>query len=346
MKPGVCSIHIYYNGNQDQLLTDAIMPLLFNCEEKGVLNQYFFLRYWNGGNHIRLRLFDLVNPTAIVIELSGVLDEFVKISPHDPQNADDYERFAEKMKTFYNQIGRSGEELIEPLHRQTAVLLKSYNFETDKYGAGKARTITENHFAFSTKLAYQMMMITRNLPLSRLTLLIYISMMTAGVIDRDLKIAADLFHKASDIASIVENSQGNARQFWLKQGLPGFSDQVPALTNVIDQVRNWQEKITGLRNSGHSAKNAKSVNPLMDVPGQNEQVKLLLQDWQIELYEKMESLNTLKSKQPFLLDPPHILMNYLHLLFNRLGVPYTVECYVYYLVANTIDYTMERTHLP
>jgi thiopeptide-type bacteriocin biosynthesis protein len=47
-------VHRY--GKQDELLTDAVAPLLDDLRDDGALARAFFLRYWQGGPHVRLRL--------------------------------------------------------------------------------------------------------------------------------------------------------------------------------------------------------------------------------------------------------------------------------------------------
>ncbi|SDF73476.1 thiopeptide-type bacteriocin biosynthesis domain-containing protein [Pedobacter terrae] len=51
------SLHIYYAGNADELLIQAIAPFISKwkfCFFAG--SPWFFIRYWEGGSHIRLRL--------------------------------------------------------------------------------------------------------------------------------------------------------------------------------------------------------------------------------------------------------------------------------------------------
>src|SRR5579885_3397611 len=50
------SIHIFYASNQNPLLLDAIEPLVQDLRAAGLIERFFFIKYWQEGPHIRLRL--------------------------------------------------------------------------------------------------------------------------------------------------------------------------------------------------------------------------------------------------------------------------------------------------
>src|SRR5689334_16190255 len=50
------SAHLYYQGPLDLLLRELVVPLVRDLGGRGLLAQHFFLRYWQGGPHLRLRL--------------------------------------------------------------------------------------------------------------------------------------------------------------------------------------------------------------------------------------------------------------------------------------------------
>lgn len=53
----VISIHIFYHTSHDLLLSECILPLIEKLLDKNLVQQYFYIRYWEQGPHIRLRLF-------------------------------------------------------------------------------------------------------------------------------------------------------------------------------------------------------------------------------------------------------------------------------------------------
>src|SRR5215472_14113708 len=50
------SIHIFYNGNRNHMLTTCLEPLVQDLRKRNLVQHYFFIRYWQEGPHIRLRL--------------------------------------------------------------------------------------------------------------------------------------------------------------------------------------------------------------------------------------------------------------------------------------------------
>jgi len=50
------SVHLYYEEPWENFLVDAVMPFVKNLNNTHLINCYFFIRYWEKGPHIRLRL--------------------------------------------------------------------------------------------------------------------------------------------------------------------------------------------------------------------------------------------------------------------------------------------------
>ncbi len=50
------SAHAFYHGNTDQLITEAVLPMFDELRSQGLLRRGFFLRHWERGPHLRVRL--------------------------------------------------------------------------------------------------------------------------------------------------------------------------------------------------------------------------------------------------------------------------------------------------
>jgi hypothetical protein len=50
------AIHVFYAGNRRPMLTDCIGPLVDGLRGDGLVSRYFFVNYWLEGPHVRLRL--------------------------------------------------------------------------------------------------------------------------------------------------------------------------------------------------------------------------------------------------------------------------------------------------
>ena len=77
------SVHIYYHDGLDGLIDGAARPLVAELRARALIDKHFFVRYWQGGPHLRLRLL----PSAGVSEplVAGALDDtiagFLRASP-------------------------------------------------------------------------------------------------------------------------------------------------------------------------------------------------------------------------------------------------------------------------
>ena len=50
------ALHIFCRGDQDSVIVDLIFPTLRRLRTGRWLARYFFIRYWNGGPHLRVRM--------------------------------------------------------------------------------------------------------------------------------------------------------------------------------------------------------------------------------------------------------------------------------------------------
>ncbi|AQG79575.1 lantibiotic dehydratase C-terminal domain-containing protein [Spirosoma montaniterrae] len=332
MNRAVTSIHIYYRGHQDALLLDYVLPILVNWQKNGRISQYAFLRYWNGGDHLRLRLFACTDEADALAQLANSFSEHLRYHPHVAQPVHDYNAYANNMRALYDKLGAVEVENIEPLRPEPGIELHPYRFEKHRYGTDEAQALSEDHFAFSSVFAGRLLKLTRdNLP-ARITLLMHLSMMMVGVIDDQPGAIADLFHRASQTGLLLKNHPDDSvEDTYVSRGFPTFDEQIADLEPVLTQLQYW------LSGSDMSA--------LMHVPGQSPAVQAFLHQWQVELRKRWVSLQQLDQRQLLPINPSAILMTYLHLLFNRLDIAFSLECYTYYLTAKAINHLTELNHV-
>ncbi|GAA4205820.1 thiopeptide-type bacteriocin biosynthesis protein [Pedobacter jeongneungensis] len=77
------SVYIFYNGEADQLLKQAIHPFIRQWTAP-----WFFIRYWEGGDHIRLRLKAAVSQHGLIVKSLSLKDEMIKsvqIAEYEPE---------------------------------------------------------------------------------------------------------------------------------------------------------------------------------------------------------------------------------------------------------------------
>ncbi|SHE40220.1 lantibiotic dehydratase C-terminal domain-containing protein [Pedobacter caeni] len=331
----VTSIHIYYHGQQDELLIDKILPYLTACRNDQTIRNFFFLRYWNGGDHLRIRFYDAVDKARMIDEITELLNDHVNTYPNTPQNAARYQAFATEMQAFQEQLGLVQLEKTEALYNEVKIVEMPYHFEYHRYGRGAAQTISESHFVFSSSFAFNLLKLTRGNMAARLTILIDICVMMVGVLDEGPQEIAKLFHEASKASTNITATDSPVEEEFYANGLPDFTEQLPMLADIIQRLQELLSNTSGEHlNNGITAK-------ITNISGQSTQVEKLLQQWQTELLTRKSAFKSIELPSK----ASHILMTYLHLLVNRLGLGYVVERYIYYLVANIIDYsTLDQDH--
>ncbi|MFC7614598.1 lantibiotic dehydratase C-terminal domain-containing protein [Actinokineospora soli] len=93
------SLHVYRYGEQDAFLVDGVAPVIDGLRESGALADFFFLRYWQGGHHVRVRLLlDRAQADAAVEEATGKLAAHLAGSPvHVDFDADEFAEAAQPM---------------------------------------------------------------------------------------------------------------------------------------------------------------------------------------------------------------------------------------------------------
>lgn len=131
MKGEWISAHIFYSGNHDLMLQKLIAPFVENNLHLLVeLSPWFFIRYWEGGDHIRLRLHH-VKGHFLKEDLVNIAADFFKRYP------------AQRNK----QVDQDND-----LFPDNSVQFISYVPEIQRYGNVRSLSWAESYFAASSTL--------------------------------------------------------------------------------------------------------------------------------------------------------------------------------------------------
>ncbi|MEV0344818.1 lantibiotic dehydratase C-terminal domain-containing protein [Nonomuraea sp. NPDC050680] len=145
------SAHVFYHENLDALLTNAAGPLIAELAGRGLAEAAFFLRYWDGGPHLRFRA--LPTGPAHRAEVERVLAErFEKYLAENPAGRSmsqrDYAGIGEALAQWEGLPGHT-----ERLFPNNSVAFIPYRREHDRYGTGASMEAVERHFAESSRIA-------------------------------------------------------------------------------------------------------------------------------------------------------------------------------------------------
>ncbi len=131
------AIYIYYAEPWEKLLVEAVKPFTENVLQNGLAEQFFFIRYWERGPHIRLRF---KGETAILEN---------KLKP----------RLTEHFKQYFEQnlSKRSEPKWAEDTpeknkwYPNNSIQFVDYKPETERYGGSAGIKIAERQFEASSK---------------------------------------------------------------------------------------------------------------------------------------------------------------------------------------------------
>src|SRR5690242_12975901 len=143
------SLHAFHQAGTDLLLGTAVDGLVRELD--GRLDRFFFLRYWEGGPHLRLRLLPRVPGDAVMIEkrATAVLEEHLAAYPTTVTW--DRERYALIAQEFARQEGLVAyDRRLRPDDHVEAI---AYRPEYATFGGPQAVTAVERHFTDSSRIA-------------------------------------------------------------------------------------------------------------------------------------------------------------------------------------------------
>lgn len=134
------SLYAYAHGGRertDVFLADCVAPAADRLAADGQCSGWFFIRYWQGGPHVRVRLRDAA-PSG-VDDLALVMQTWLLDHPEPSVDPAAYYR------------GRTSSDAV--WHKHGEVVREVYTPELDRYGGPSAMGAAEDLFVVSTRVA-------------------------------------------------------------------------------------------------------------------------------------------------------------------------------------------------
>jgi thiopeptide-type bacteriocin biosynthesis protein len=128
----------------DRLLVDAVAPIVHSERSRGGIASWFFVRYWHGGPHLRLRLAQ-ASPEALDRIRQQVSAALGAIPPPEP--ALDPEAFYDRFGVAADGVARYG------WYRHGTCVDADYEPELERYGGPAAMALAEQLFEVSSDIA-------------------------------------------------------------------------------------------------------------------------------------------------------------------------------------------------
>ena len=148
------SAHIFYHEEHDRLITEAISPLLEKLMGNKWIKKYFFIRYWEGGPHIRLRVLvsgDQVKGVKSIIEKD--LGTYLLKSP--AKKSIDKSTLMILMKPYQNFESKTQESI--KVYPNNSIEFIEYIPEYDRYGGKTGIEFAEYFFHYSSEFNIELL---------------------------------------------------------------------------------------------------------------------------------------------------------------------------------------------
>jgi len=145
------SAHLFYTDDLDVVLVDAVRPLVTDLLAEETVHGYFFLRHWDGGPHIRLRLLvpDEADQSRVRAAVSVRCGRYLRRHPSVTRlSPEAYAPMAARLASLEQT----------PSHRPTplpnnTVQFIPYRREYDRFGTDAEMQAVERHFIESSHIA-------------------------------------------------------------------------------------------------------------------------------------------------------------------------------------------------
>lgn len=144
------SAHVYRHCDRDVLLTRCVDPVVSDLAVRGVVRGFFFLRHWEAGPHVRLRVLTAARHAGEVREelerrLTDTMARFPSFELPAPAA---YGVLAARAAALEDHPGY--ERRIQPTD---TIRFVPYVPEHASFGYGPSLTAVERHFAASSRIA-------------------------------------------------------------------------------------------------------------------------------------------------------------------------------------------------
>ncbi|GAA3653877.1 lantibiotic dehydratase C-terminal domain-containing protein [Streptomyces fenghuangensis] len=151
------SCHVFHHGDTDPLLTDLLLPMVDDLRREGRLLRHFYLRHWERGPHVRLRM------QVPAEHEDDVRDEAERritayLERHPGPDDTDPDRLREALRRLSElEHGDASDDRLRTPEPPNTVRWIDYRPELAKYGGPEGVEIAEDVFHAGSLLAGQVL---------------------------------------------------------------------------------------------------------------------------------------------------------------------------------------------
>ncbi|MFZ7741516.1 thiopeptide-type bacteriocin biosynthesis protein [Bacillus velezensis] len=244
LKQNWTSIHIFLHDKDsyDHFIQVDFFPFVESLKKSSLIDKWFFIRYWEGGPHIRLRLLNLkCNKNKIRNDLKKIVSEYKKFKGIPQLTAEEYYK-------NHKFDGKKLDYKILPFYTNHSVELIDYKPEYRRYGGAKAIHISENLFHHSSEMVSKI--ISGKLEFNKLLIiaidLMYITAKSLGIQNIQTffsvyaefwKTYIDNLKQFNELIIVLKQKQGN----YIKNRIELCDTD--SLENISGIYASWQQQL-------------------------------------------------------------------------------------------------------
>ncbi|WP_300009606.1 thiopeptide-type bacteriocin biosynthesis protein [Pseudonocardia sp.] len=157
------ALHVFYSSNPNPLLVDCVGPLVEELRRRSLIARYFFIRYWQEGPHIRLRLLPASPSLAEEVERTAreAIGRFIAERPAlfevETDQVDEYHRDMFLVEYGEEEWERRYGEGGMPIQPNNSCSRLPYEPEYDRYGGPAGVDLAEWHFERSSDMVLRLL---------------------------------------------------------------------------------------------------------------------------------------------------------------------------------------------
>jgi hypothetical protein len=152
-------MHVFYSANPSRLLVNCIAPLVADLQAQQLISRWFFIRYWMGGPHVRLRLLPAegVSEQTVKAAAEAAIQAYLQRRPAlfemDPNLLKKhYRRMFEAEYGREAFLARYGEDGEVETYQSNTIHYIAYEAEYQRYAGPLGLDISERHFEVSSDI--------------------------------------------------------------------------------------------------------------------------------------------------------------------------------------------------
>lgn len=320
------SLHIFYAADANPLLTDCVQPLVSELRNAGLIDRWFFIRYWLEGPHIRLRLLPR-NGAAEKVRRLGMerIGQFLQRRPAlwEPETEDAGDMYKSMFLAEYTEeewnarYGAEGKMTFQP---NNSIKEIAYEPEIGRYGGPDAIRVAERHFEHSSDMVIELLgkanahvrSVLFGLSIQLALALAYVFLETDDAVSQFFLRYRLSWERRYDASSDIhhdrfEQSLANSRTGLLAR-ISEIRDTIAGQNRVQDFRTRWIDQATEIRRS----------------------IDDLTRHSRVAFGDGMQGIS-----DPLVV-AQILLTSYIHMTNNRLGVLIQDEIYLSYLISKAL----------